>query len=220
MKTIHSTILIIFLVVLFHVVNVNAEREISIRKNTNNHRTALIIGNSNYKNAPLKNPTNDAKDMAEVLKKSGFDVSLKINASQREMESAVRSFGKKLRRGGAGLFYYAGHGIQANGRNYLIPIGATIESESDVKYEAVDAGLILGKMEDAGNDLNIVILDACRNNPFARSFRSAEQGLARMDAPKGSLVAYATAPGSVAADGNEGNGVIQNTLLKLYKSKA
>lgn len=177
-------------------------------------RTALVIGNGEYKNSLLQNPPNDARAIANALKESGFVVSIEINASQRVMENAVRNFGKKLRKGGTGLFYYAGHGIQVNGRNYLVPVGATIESESDVKYEAVDAGLVLGKMEDAGNDLNIVILDACRNNPFARSFRSVEQGLARMDAPKGSLIAYATAPGSVAADGEDGNGIYTKYLIQ------
>lgn len=193
------------------------DRGITVSKDTDKYRTALVIGNSDYKTAPLKNPVNDARDMAKVLRESGFEVILKVNADQREMEKAVRNFGKRLRRGGAGLFYYAGHGIQVKGRNYLVPIGAIIETEADVKYEAVDAGLILGKMEDAGNVLNIVILDACRNNPFARSFRSAEQGLARMDAPKGTLVAYATAPGSVAADGESRNGIYTKNLIKKLK---
>lgn len=133
------------------------------------------------------------------------------------MEDAVRNFGKKLRKGGVGLFYYAGHGIQVNGKNYLIPIDAKIESESDVKYESVDAGRILGKMEDAENDVNIVILDACRNNPFSRGFRSNEQGLAQIDAPKGSLIAYATAPGSIAADGNKSNGTYTAQLIHYMK---
>ena len=202
------------LLLLFIASAANAERGIKVADKSDGNRAALIIGNSDYQNAPLRNPVNDARGVAKALRECGFDVTLKINASQREMEKAIRSFGKKLRRGGAGLFYYAGHGIQINGRNFLIPIGATIESESDVKYDAVDAGLVLGKMEDAGNDVNIVILDACRNNPFARSFRSAEQGLARMDAPKGSIVAYATAPGSVAKDGEEGNGIYTKYLIR------
>ena len=178
-------------------------------------RTALVIGNSRYQSAPLKNPANDARDIAALLKKYDFDVRLILNASHREMETAVRSFGKTLRqRRGTGLFYYAGHGIQVKGRNYLVPLKSTIESEGDVEFEAVDAGLILNKMEDAGNGLNIVILDACRNNPFAKSFRSSTPGLARMDAPTGSLVAYATAPGSVAADGEGRNGIYTKHLLK------
>jgi formylglycine-generating enzyme required for sulfatase activity len=178
------------------------------------NRVALVIGNGSYKSAPLKNPVNDAKDIAAALKESGFKVTLKMNATKREMENSVRKFGKTLRKGGVGLFYYAGHGMQLKGRNYLIPINALIESESDVGYESLDAGRVLGKMEDAGNNLNIVILDACRNNPFARSFRSTTPGLARMDAPKGSLIAYATAPGSIAADGDGRNGVYTKHLLE------
>ena len=178
-------------------------------------RTALVIGNGSYESAQLRNSVNDAKDMTEALRRLGFTVIFKQNAKQKDMERAIRSFGKRLRKdGGIGLFYYAGHGMQIEGRNYLIPIDAEIETESDVKFETVDAGRVLGKMEDAGNDLNIVILDACRNNPFARIFRSVSQGLAKMDAPTGSIVAYATAPGSVAADGTSRNGLYTSMLLK------
>ena len=177
-------------------------------------RLALVIGNSAYKTAPLKNPLNDAEDMAATLKNLGFKVILKKNADQRTMEDTIRYFGKQLRNGGVGLFYFAGHGVQVEGRNYLMPIDAKIESESDVRYEAVDAGRVLGKMEDAENQLNIVILDACRNNPYARAFRSDQSGLARMDAPTGSLIAYATAPGEVAADGPERNGVFTKHLIQ------
>lgn len=176
-------------------------------------RFALVIGNGAYKSGPLNNPENDAQDMAYTLEKLGFDVIHKQNADQRTMEDSIRVFGRRLRKGGVGLFYFAGHGMQINGRNYLIPVDARVETESDVKYEAVDAGRVLGKMEDADNRLNIVILDACRNNPFARGFRSAEKGLARMDAPTGSLIAYATAPGQVAADGEGRNGIFTKHLL-------
>ena len=177
-------------------------------------RTALIIGNANYESAPLKNPVNDARDIADTLKNLGFSVTLKTDANQRSMERAIRDFGNDLRRGGVGLFYFAGHGVQVRGNNYLVPIAADIESEGDVKYETVDAGLVLAKMEDAANGLNIIILDACRNNPFSRSFRSAERGLARMDAPTGSILAFSTAPGSVAADGTGRNGLYTSVLLK------
>jgi hypothetical protein len=187
-----------------------SERGIKIKES----RLALVIGNGDYKKALLKNPVNDAYDMAKALREMGFEVIHKENASQRSMENAIRYFGKRLRKGGVGLFYFAGHGIQVKGINYLIPVDASIESESDVKYECVDAGRVLGKMEDAGNHLNIVVLDACRDNPFERSFRSSSGGLARMDAPKGSLIAYATAPGSVAAEGIGRNGVYTKHLLK------
>jgi len=145
-------------------------------------RTALVIGNSNYAVSPLANPVNDATDIAALLRGFGFEVTLKTDVDLRTMENAIREFGRQLRDGGAGLFYFAGHGLQVKGENYLVPIGAVLESEGDVRYEAVNAGLVLGKMEDARNKLNIVILDACRNNPFARNFRSSNPGLARMDA--------------------------------------
>lgn len=209
-----SLLFIVFL--FFHISEGKAstERDIRLLQNSNENRIALLIGNANYKEAPLKNPANDAKDMEKLLRAKGFNVTLKINATKKEIETAIRRFGRKLRQGGTGLFYYAGHGIQIQGRNYLIPIGATIESEADVKYEAIDANLILGKMEDAANSLNIVILDACRNNPFARSFRSATQGLAQMDAPTGTVIAYATAPNAVSADGTGRNGLYTKYLLK------
>lgn len=176
-------------------------------------RLALVIGNGAYDTAPLRNPVHDAQDMARTLKGLGFDVLYEENASQKAMEDVIREFGRRLRSGGVGLFYFAGHAVQVNGRNYLIPVNAVIESESDVRYEAIDAGRVLGKMEDAANELNIVILDACRDNPFARSFRSASRGLARMDAPTGSILAYATAPGTVAHDGPDRNGLYTSMLL-------
>lgn len=177
-------------------------------------RAALVIGNAAYSSSPLANPVNDAQDMAHALEHLGFNVELLVDADQRDMEEAVHRFGSRLGPGVAGLFYYAGHGIQVRGENYLIPVDADVRTESDIRYEAVNAGRILGKMQDADNALNIVILDACRNNPFARSFRSVERGLARMDAPVGSIVAFSTAPGSVAADGLEDNGLYTRHLLR------
>jgi len=177
-------------------------------------RIALVIGNGAYKSDPLRNPVNDATDIADALEGLGFSVSLKIDADQRNMKQAIRAFGKRLRKGGIGLFYFAGHGVQVRGINYLIPIGVRIESEADVEYEAVDAGRVLAQMEEAENSLNIIILDACRDNPFARSFRSSSSGLAKMDAPTGSILAYATAPGSIASDGPGRNGLYTSALLK------
>lgn len=179
-------------------------------------RYALVIGNGAYPSSPLKNPANDSSDIARLLETLDFVVVHYQNVGLRDMEKAVRNFGQMLKTGGTGVFYYAGHGMQVEGRNYLIPVDARIESQSDVRFEALDVGRVLGKMEDAGNGLNIVILDACRDNPFARSFRSAQTGLARIDAPRGTLIAYATAPGSVAADGADGerNGVYTKHLLR------
>jgi len=186
----------------------------SLSFSAQDRRTALVIGNGSYQSSPLRNPVNDAKDMAAALRNLGFSVSLKTDANLRTMKKSIKNFGRNLRMGGIGLFYYAGHGLQVNGRNYLVPIGADVNTESEIEYEAVDAGRILGQMEDAGNGLNIIILDACRDNPFARSFRSSEKGLAKMDAPTGSFLAYATAPGSVAADGTGRNGLYTSKLLK------
>src|ERR1041385_5180880 len=164
-----------------------------------NRRIALVIGNGSYANAPpLKNPTNDASDMADALARLGFAVTRGIDLNQRQMKAMIREFGQKLKAGGQGLFYFAGHGVQLRGRNYLIPVDASIQSEADVEDQGVDANLIMGLMDEAGNALNVVILDACRNNPFSRSFRSVSNGLAQMDAPSGTLIAHATAPGSVA----------------------
>jgi len=175
---------------------------------------ALVIGNGGYKSSSLRNPVNDAKDMATALKSLGFDVVLKQNATQRSMEDAIRDFGIRLRKGGVGLFYYAGHGIQVDRINYLVPLGAKVHEEIDVKYETVDSRRVLDAMYNAGNNLNIVVLDACRDNPFARSFRSSSSGLARMDAPKGTLIAYSTSPGKVAQDGKGRNSPYTAALLK------
>jgi hypothetical protein len=176
-------------------------------------RHALVIGNSAYRASPLRNPVNDARATANALAQSGFSVTLLEDATQAAMLRAVRSLGDRLARGGVGLFYYAGHGVQVKGRNYLIPVNADIAREYEIEFGAVDVNLVLAMMDSAKNALNIVILDACRNNPFARSFRSVQNGLAQMDAPTGSFIAFATAPGSVASDGDGANGVYTKHLL-------
>ena len=180
-------------------------------------RVALVIGNAAYRDAPLTNPVNDARAIALALKESGFTVIARENVDQRGMLSALREFGDRLRAGGTGLFYYAGHGMQIKGRNYLIPVGASVEREDEVAYSAVDAQAVLDKMEAAGNMANIMILDACRNNPFTRSSRSGQTGLAQMDAPVGTLVAYATSPGAVASDGSGANGLYTQHLLTAIR---
>ncbi|HET6459977.1 MAG TPA: caspase family protein [Syntrophales bacterium] len=178
-------------------------------------RLALIIGNSSYQSGPLKNPVNDATDMAAMLKKLGFTVILKKNANLEEMEGAVEDFGNRLKRGGVGLFYYAGHGLQVGGVNYLVPVGAKINKESDIKYKAVDAGRVLDEMANANNGLNIVILDACRDNPFSRSFRSATRGLAIIsNAPSGTFISYSTGANQVARDGEGRNSPYTKVLLE------
>lgn len=178
-------------------------------------RLALVIGNAEYKSAPLRNPVNDARSMSVTLRRLGFEVMALENAGQKEMKKAIDNFGNKLHaQGGVGLFYYSGHGMQVRGRNYMIPIGAEVKGEADVEYESVDAGRVLAKLDTAANGMNIVILDACRNNPYARSFRSSTSGLATMDAPTGTLIAYATAPGKVAADGEGSNGLYTEQLIQ------
>ncbi|MEN6622896.1 MAG: caspase family protein [Smithella sp.] len=181
-------------------------------------RIALVIGNSSYSSGPLKNPVNDATDMASALQKFGFKVYLKKNANLETMEEAIENFGNQLKKGGVGLFYYAGHGVQVNGANYLIPTGVKINKESDVRYKAVDAGRILDEMANANNGLNIVILDACRDNPFAKSFRSASRGLAIVtNAPTGTFISYSTAAGQVARDGSGRNSPYTTALLKFMQ---
>ena len=197
-------------------VPVHAERALK-RRSHNEPKVALVIGNGSYTNSPLKNPANDADDMARALKKLGFQVTKNINANQYQMRNSIRQFGRNLKKGGIGLFFFAGHGMQVKGINYLIPVGADIQEEDEVMDYAVDAGMVLRKMQSAGNRLNIVFLDACRNNPFARSFRNAQRGLAQMDAPAGSMISYATAPGKTAADGSGRNGVFTRNLLHQLK---
>lgn len=176
-------------------------------------RVALVIGNGKYPSAPLKNPVNDAKAMARTLKDLGFEVTLRENAGQRDMAAAIRQFGASIAPGSAALFYFAGHGMQVKGRNYLVPTDADIQLEDEVPYAAIDVNLVLDKMEVGKSAVNLVILDACRNNPFSRRFRSSGTGLAQMDAPVGTLIAFATAPGSVAQDGTGENGIYTKHLL-------
>ena len=180
-------------------------------------RIALVIGNSAYKQAPLINPGNDARAMAQVLRESGFTVKELRNLNQAGMRRAIREFGDDIAKGGIGLFFFAGHGMQIRGRNFLIPVGSDIEREDEVEDQAVDARLVLEKMASAKNPLNIVILDACRNNPFVSSFRSSIVGLAAMDAPAGTLVAFSTAPGQVAADGTGDNGLFTKHLVSYMR---
>ena len=189
-KMFHKSVLIVFAISLALTLSNEAWAE---------KRIALVIGNGAYPNiGELANPSNDARLMADTLRQLGFEVIEKVNVSQKPMKKAIKAFGNRLNRAGKdaiGLFYYAGHGVQVNGENYLIPVNVEIIDEADVDIEAVGMRAILQNMEYAGNDMNIIVMDACRNNPFKRGFRSARRGLARMDASKGTLIAYATAPG-------------------------
>ena len=193
-------------------------RQLVQESRTAAQRLALVIGNGAYQSSKLKNPPNDATAFAAVVRDLGFDVTSGLNKSQREMKQMIREFGQRLRaNGGVGLFYFAGHGVQAKGRNYLIPIDADIQAEADLEDQAVDANYLLSLLDDAQNALNIVILDACRNNPFTRSFRSAHEGLAQVKIPTGTLIAYATAPDSIAADGGGANSPYTEELMKQMR---
>lgn len=176
-------------------------------------RLALIIGNAAYKDAPLLNPVNDARDMADLLRQNGFEVILRENASLKDMHLALREFGDRLTRDKLGVFFFAGHGVQVRGRNFLVPVDADIAREDEVAFSALDLQAVLEKMDSARNHTNLVILDACRNNPFASRFRLPNVGLAQIDAPPGSVIAFATAPGSVAEDGAGRNGLYTSQLL-------
>ncbi len=190
-------------------------------------RVALVIGNGAYQKASkLPNPANDARDMAAKLRELGFEViggdGEGIDVGQAAMESLISRFGARLAETkGVGLFFYAGHGVTSGGQNYLVPVDADIPDEDLVKYKAVPVGYVLDKMAAARNPFNLVILDACRNNPFARQWRSLRdigdsKGLVNSNPAKGTMVLYATQPGGVAMDGAPGsrNGVFTSALLK------
>lgn len=200
----------------------NPSDHINILPNTENERRmALVIGNSDYANyGDLPNPVNDANAMVKLLYELKFKVIKYENTNQTTMKKAIDNFGKSLKGYDTGLFFYAGHGVQVKGINYLVPADADIHSATDVEYKCVQAGRILSRMEDADCKTNIIILDACRNNPFkenwnlTRNISQNGHGLAFMNAPSGSIIAYSTSPGRVALDGVSGtNGVYTSALL-------
>ncbi|HWB47871.1 MAG TPA: caspase family protein [Stellaceae bacterium] len=181
-------------------------------------RVALVIGNDEYQivRPQLANAAADARAIGEALSKSGFDATVKTNVKRRELYQLIDAFAAQIAASPdtVGLFYYAGHGIQANGKNYLIPVDSDLESESDLEAEAVDAGKVLRAMDEAHNSVNIVILDACRDNPLPKG-RSLARGLATMQGPRGTFIGYAAGPGQTAQDGAKGgNGVFTGTLVE------
>ena len=187
-----------------------------ISANSQERRLALVIGNANYPKGTLANPGNDAKSMEKALKAIGFEVKRYENLKQKEMARAIDDFGNKLKNYDVGLFLYAGHGVQSKGFNYLIPVDAVLKTESDVEYNCVRADRVLGKMDDAKNSINIIILDACRDNPFERSWTRAARGrgLATITAPVGTVIAFATSPGSTASDGSGKNSPYTSALIQ------
>jgi uncharacterized caspase-like protein len=181
-------------------------------------RLALIIGNTRYSDAPLKNPVNDAKAIAAQLQSLGFKVSLQLDAGRRQMADAIEAYGDALAQSkGVGLFYYAGHGAQLAWRNYLIPVDAVIEKLDDMRDKTVELNALLQGLIKAKNPMNVIILDACRDNPFGTKVPTETKGLSQFDAPPGSILAYATAPGNTAADGEGANGLYTENLLREMK---
>jgi uncharacterized protein (TIGR02145 family) len=181
---------------------------------------ALVIGNGTYQySSLLANPVNDATAMKVALENSGFIVLKYENLTQNQMKKAIDDFGDILKGCDIGLFFYAGHGIQSKGYNYLIPVDAQLQNEQEIEYNCVEADRVLAKMETSGTTVNILILDACRNNPFERSWtRSTNgRGLAFMNAPSGTLIAYATSPGTTASDGSGNNGLYTSAILESMK---
>jgi hypothetical protein len=185
-------------------------------------RVALVIGNSAYQNVTrLDNPRNDAALMAETLGGLGFTLigdRAQLDLDKSAMDSAVQSFGRQVQGADVALFYYAGHGVQVAGSNYLVPVSANPRREADVDFQMVDVNLVLRQMQGSGTRLNMVILDACRNNPFgARGLRASDGGLAQMRAPEGTLISYATQPGNVAQDGIDGHSPYTKALASTIK---
>ena len=184
-------------------------------------RVALVIGNATYKVNPLKNPVNDSTDMARSLRSVGFDVIEANNTTLAQMREATRRFADKLGNSDVGLVYYSGHGVEVKGKNYLIPVNADIKREYEVVDQAFDASQFLEMMDNIrgpnNKRVNILIVDACRNNELQKSWRSINNGLARMDAPGGTFISFATAPGRVAADGTGRNSPYTKHLLQALK---
>ena len=181
-------------------------------------RVALVIGNSTYRAAPLKNPTNDSRDIAAKLRGLGFTVIERSNLTVKQIGGTLREFRSKLTPGSVALVYYAGHGLQIKGENYLPAVDADISSEEDVPTQSLATKQIMDVLGDAKTRLNLVFLDACRENPYARGFRSASRGLSKESAPSGTLISFATRPGGVASDGDGRNGLYTSVLLQAMNS--
>lgn len=180
-----------------------------------NKRVALVIGNADYTaTSKLRNTLNDARAMSETLKNLGFDVTMVENGTYETIKNAVYAFGDRIQDVDVSLFFYAGHGLEVDGTNYLVPVDADIQSHLDVKQKCIPLSGVSNTMEFANDEgLNMIILDACRNNPFPAGKRGGT-GLARINAPSGTLIAYATDPGSVASDGDGTNGLYTGELIK------
>ena len=182
-------------------------------------KLALVVGNSKYKDAPaLKNPANDAAAIAAQLKASGFATTVKLDTGKEELIQAIRDYVHAMEKQQAvGLFYFAGHGVQLDWRNYMLPVDAVIDKLEDVAAQSVEIARLMEGLTKAKNPMNVIILDACRENPFGETKKPAQKGLSQMDAPTSTFLAYATSPGNVASDGSGTNGLYTEHLLKEMK---
>jgi Caspase domain len=187
-----------------------------------NERIALVIGNSSYAQSPLVNPKNDAASMSKLLKEAGFDVMTSTDAHRAQMQRSVETFGQKVRQSGVkfALFYYAGHGVQQDWRNFLIPVDANIRKTEDIRSQGVDVTELVSYMQNQKGKSFLVILDACRDDPFADQYKPSAKGLSQFDAPVGSMLAYSTSPGKVALDGDGVNGLYTTYLLRELAVKS
>jgi hypothetical protein len=187
-----------------------------LAQKASDERVALVIGNADYRFSPLTNPKNDAVGMADLLTQAGFQVSRNLNVDRASLKAAVEQFGKQLKSPSVkfAIFYYAGHGVQLDWRNYLIPVDANVRSAEDVKAQSVDVSELLRFMDQAKDKSFLVILDACRDDPFGGSYKASNKGLSQFDGPVGSLLAYSTSPGNVAMDGSGNNGLYTSHLLR------
>jgi ankyrin repeat protein len=183
-------------------------------------KVALIMGNKDYPDTPLMSPVNDAQDISRSLTRLGFTVTTKTNLNQKDFEEAIRQFSREIKDADVALFYFSGHGCQVKGENYLVPVGYVCQSEADIRFKTVNAGFVLEQMDQQKDRdrINIIILDACRNNRF-KGFKSLSRGLTAMDAPSGTFIAYATAPGTEALDGRGRNSVYTKHLLAAIEAK-
>jgi formylglycine-generating enzyme required for sulfatase activity len=177
-------------------------------------RVALVIGNAGYASQPLRNPVHDAQDVAAALRRLGFQVTLTTDRNRSQMIQAIKSFGQAADHADVALFYFAGHGVQFQGRNFLLPVGQDFTNEKDIDSDAVNIDIVFTWLQDAAPKVSLLILDACRNNPLVTGSRSLSRGLARLEAPSGALVAFSAQPGAVAFDGEGRNGVYTSQLLK------
>jgi len=213
---------IVSILLTFLIFNLSAkDKTISkvLKTTKSEQRVALVIGNNNYYKglSSLKNPVNDASDMNKTLQSCGFDVIYATNVTEQEFKNKIKEFNDRLEKGGVGLLFFAGHGVEVNKKNYLIPTDAQLKKERDIKYEAISLDDIMMDMKESGNRLNIIILDACRANPFVVS-RGEYGGLAKVTPAKGMFVSFATEAGKIAEDNKNGeNGLFTKNLIKYMK---